>query len=40
MVKRMIHRCLWWHQNRPDAQPINGWESFIEHSLTHDRVGL
>lgn len=42
MVARLLHigRRLWWHSRMPDAQPINGWESYADHSLTHDRVGL
>jgi hypothetical protein len=37
---RRLLKKLWWHQGQSDFQPLNGWESYFEKSLTHDSVGL
>lgn len=34
---RKLHSC--WH-NRSRLEPRNGWESYAEHCLTHDKVGM
>ena len=41
-VLRLLHyrHQLWWHRGLSDAQPFNGWQSYVDHCLDHDRIGL